>query len=160
MSPRLLLLVAVAISLATAACEPAGPSTPSAATQPLVTPSPTAPSTSAASSPTPLDAGVVPPSAEATVREQIHPGAKRCYQHGLEVDPAQAGRLVIALQVDSSGRVADASVALNDGLSAQVADCIAGVIRNARFAAPGADAKLSIPFNFVRLAPRAEDAGR
>ncbi|HEY8091627.1 MAG TPA: hypothetical protein VIF09_27365, partial [Polyangiaceae bacterium] len=67
----------------------------------------------------PLDAGPVPPDAETTVREQIHPGAKRCYQRGLEVDPTQVGRIVIAVQVDPSGTVADASVAVNSGLSAR-----------------------------------------
>jgi hypothetical protein len=89
--------------------------------------------------------------AEAVIRSQIHPGAKRCYQKGLENDPTQAGRLVILIKVSPSGEVDSASVASNSGLSPGVAGCIASVARRAKFDAPGANGStISVPFNFVK----------
>ena len=43
--------------------------------------------------------------AEAVIRSQIHPGAKKCYQRGLESDPTQAGKIVILIKVAPSGEV-------------------------------------------------------
>jgi hypothetical protein len=89
--------------------------------------------------------------AEAVIRSQIHPGARRCYQKGLESDPTQAGRVVILIKVSPSGEVDSASVASNSGLSAGVAGCIASVARRAKFSAPGANGStISVPFNFVK----------
>jgi hypothetical protein len=89
--------------------------------------------------------------AEAVIRSQIHPGAKRCYQKGLESDPTQAGRIVIMIKVGPSGEVDSASVASNSGLSPSVAGCIASVARRAKFDAPGANGStISVPFNFVK----------
>jgi hypothetical protein len=89
--------------------------------------------------------------AEAVIRSQIHPGAKRCYQRGLESDPTQAGKLVILIKVSPSGEVDSASATSNTGLSASVAACIAGVARRAKFDPPGANgSSISVPFNFVK----------
>jgi hypothetical protein len=89
--------------------------------------------------------------AEAIIRSQIHPGAKRCYQKGLESDPTQAGRIVILIKVGPSGEVESAGVSSNSGLSGGVAGCIASVARRARFDAPGANGStISVPFNFVK----------
>jgi hypothetical protein len=89
--------------------------------------------------------------AEAVIRNQIHPGAKRCYQKGLESDPSQAGRLVILIKVAPSGEVDSVSVSSNSGLAAGVASCIQSVARRAKFDPPGASGStLSVPFNFVK----------
>jgi hypothetical protein len=89
--------------------------------------------------------------AEAVIRSQIHPGAKKCYQRGLESDPTQAGKLVILIKVAPSGEVDTASVQSNSGLSTQVANCIASVARRAKFDAPGpSGSQISVPFNFVK----------
>jgi hypothetical protein len=89
--------------------------------------------------------------AEAVIRSQIHPGAKRCYQRGLESDPTQAGKLVILIKVSPSGEVDSATATSNTGLSAGVAACIAGVARRAKFDPPGANgSSISVPFNFVK----------
>jgi hypothetical protein len=89
--------------------------------------------------------------AEAVIRSQIHPGAKRCYQQGLESDPTQSGRLVVVMQVEPSGEVDSASVSSNSGLSASVANCIQKVAGRVKFAAPGASgSSISVPFTFVR----------
>ncbi|MGH7437253.1 MAG: AgmX/PglI C-terminal domain-containing protein [Polyangiaceae bacterium] len=88
---------------------------------------------------------------EAIIRSQIFPGAKRCYQKGLESDPTQAGKVVILIKVAPSGEVDSASVASNSGLSPSVASCIVAVSRRAKFDAPGANGStISVPFNFVK----------
>jgi TonB family protein len=89
--------------------------------------------------------------AEAVIRSQIHPGAKRCYQKGLESDPTQSGRIVILIKVSPSGEVDSASVASNSGISPAVAACITGTARRAKFDPPGASGStISVPFNFVK----------
>jgi hypothetical protein len=89
--------------------------------------------------------------AEAVIRSQIHPGAKRCYQQGLESDPTQSGRLVILIKVAPSGEVDSVSVSSNSGLSSGVANCIQRVAKRAKFDAPGASgSSISVPFNFVK----------
>jgi outer membrane biosynthesis protein TonB len=89
--------------------------------------------------------------AEAVIRSQIHPGAKKCYQRGLESDPTQAGKIVILIKVAPNGEVDSATVQSNSGLSANVASCISAVARRAKFDPPGASgSQISVPFNFVK----------
>jgi len=89
--------------------------------------------------------------AEAVIRSQIHPNAKKCYQRGLESDPTQAGKIVILIKVAPSGEVDTATVQSNSGLSASVASCIASAARRAKFDAPGpSGSQISVPFNFVK----------
>jgi hypothetical protein len=89
--------------------------------------------------------------AEAVIRSQIHPGAKKCYQRGLESDPTQAGKIVILIKVAPSGEVDTVTVQSNSGLSATVAACISSVARRAKFDAPGpSGSQISVPFNFVK----------
>jgi hypothetical protein len=89
--------------------------------------------------------------AEAIIRSQIHPGAKKCYQRGLDSDPTQAGKIVILIKVAPSGEVDTATVQSNSGLSPAVANCITSVARRAKFDAPGpSGSQISVPFNFVK----------
>jgi hypothetical protein len=89
--------------------------------------------------------------AEAVIRSQIHPGAKKCYQRGLDSDPTQSGKLVLMIKVAPSGEVDSATIASNSGLSSQVANCISAVARRAKFDPPGASgSQISVPFNFVK----------
>lgn len=89
--------------------------------------------------------------AEAVIRSQIFPGAKRCYNTGLNVDPTQAGKLVILVKVAPNGEVDSATVSSNSGLSPTVANCIMSVARRAKFDPPGAaGSQISVPFNFVK----------
>jgi hypothetical protein len=98
-----------------------------------------------------LPPGSVVPNLEAAIRAQIHPGAKRCYQRGLAVNPTQSGKLVLVLKLSPSGEVASTSFTTNTGLSDQVTRCIAGVAQLATFDSPGpAGATIAIPFGFVR----------
>jgi hypothetical protein len=89
--------------------------------------------------------------AEAVIRKQIHPGAKRCYQKGLDSDPSQSGKLVLVIRVAPSGEVDSATVSSNAGVSAGVAECIVGVARRAKFERTGpGGATVVVPFGFVR----------
>ncbi|MGA2449013.1 MAG: AgmX/PglI C-terminal domain-containing protein [Polyangiaceae bacterium] len=89
--------------------------------------------------------------AEAVIRRDIHPGAKRCYQKGLEVDPTQSGKIVVLIKVAPNGEVDSASVVSNTGLTPGVASCIVSAARRAKFDAPGATGStISVPFNFVK----------
>jgi hypothetical protein len=89
--------------------------------------------------------------AEAVIRRQIHPGARRCYQKGLDSDPSQSGKLVVTIRVAPSGEVESATISSNAGLSAGVADCIAIVARRAKFDPTGpGGATVVVPFGFFR----------
>jgi hypothetical protein len=87
--------------------------------------------------------------AEAIIRNQIHPGARRCYQQGLAKDDTQSGKLMLQIHVGPSGEVDAATVTSNTGLSPAVASCIAGVARRAHFDSPGpSGANIVVPFAF------------
>jgi hypothetical protein len=89
--------------------------------------------------------------AEAVIRGQIHPGARRCYQSGLNNDPTQSGKLMVQIRVGPSGEVVSASIASNAGLTPQVAACVVGVAHNAKFGPPGPNgATVMVPFNFLK----------
>jgi hypothetical protein len=148
--------VALAMAIASASCEPAGPPSSGVSTHSPETTwgapqPPDVPPASVATVPPATDSGVPVSNAELVIRQQIHPGAKRCYQRGLDIDPTLVGRIVIFLRVDASGAVAESRVATILGMSQDVAECIASVARKAHFEPPGQDgAKISIPFNFER----------
>jgi hypothetical protein len=134
-------------SLIAFGCTPGGVATP-----PVARPPPVASSSAAAPAPAPTDAQVR--DGLAVVRGQIHPGAKRCFQQGLDrglrLAPGATGRIVIRLHVAPDGAVDTSTIASNDGMPGDVAACIAEVAKGARFEATGgAGATLSIPFNFV-----------
>ncbi len=89
--------------------------------------------------------------AEAVIRGQIHPGARRCYQSGLDSDPGQSGKLMVLIRVGPSGEVQSATVQSNTGLSQRVAGCVLGVTRNAKFDPPGpSGASILLPFSFLK----------
>ena len=76
---------------------------------------------------------------------------RNCYQTGLNTDPNMAGKVLISARVGPNGEVSSADVAQNTGLSAGVAQCIAGVVKRATFSAPGGGGStLQIPVTFVQ----------
>jgi hypothetical protein len=86
---------------------------------------------------------------EAVIRTQIFPRARRCYQHGLDHDPNQQGKVILSIKVDPSGEVGGVTIAANTGLTADVTSCIADAARAAEFGKnPGG--AVQVPFNFVR----------
>jgi hypothetical protein len=104
----------------------------------------------------PLDVHEDPPivggtvlNAEAVIRTQIHPGARRCYQTGLNSNSQQSGKLMVLLRIGPSGEVQSVTIQSNTGLSQQVAACVASVAHNAKFDPPGPNgASILVPFGF------------
>jgi hypothetical protein len=86
---------------------------------------------------------------EAIIRKEVFPRARRCYQHGLESDQNQHGKIIITMKVDTSGMVTVATVAQNTGLSGEVAKCIVDATKAPNFG-PNPGGTLQVPFNFVR----------
>ncbi len=62
---------------------------------------------------------------------------RNCYQTGLNGDPTMTGKLTLEAKIDPSGEVATVAVVSNDGASAAVASCTAGVVRRTTFDAVG-----------------------
>jgi hypothetical protein len=88
--------------------------------------------------------------AEATIRTQLHPGARRCYQTGLGRDPSLAGKLMLLIHVLPSGEVDSASITSNTGLSPAVGSCIIQVARRVKFDPTGpSGATILVPFGFL-----------
>jgi TonB family protein len=101
-----------------------------------------------------LSMSVPIPDASETVRLQIVPGARRCYQRGLEYDPAQAGDITVAVQVDPNGAVQSATTSSSHGVQQVVLRCVLQVIRRAKFTAPGpAGSTIRIPLQFTKETP-------
>lgn len=81
----------------------------------------------------------------------LRPKFKSCYQKGLARDPNMAGRVVLATKVAPTGEVGKVDIASNTGLSPEVANCIAGALRDANFAAPGGNGStIQVPVTFVQ----------
>ena len=76
---------------------------------------------------------------------------RKCYQDGLNSDPNMSGKVLISAKVAPNGEVQSANIASNSGLSPGVASCIARVVKNAQFSAPGGGGStLNIPVTFVQ----------
>jgi hypothetical protein len=112
--------------------------------------------------------------AEAVVRTQIQPGARRCYRKCLGVDASQSGTLVLVIKVAPDGRVDSVSAENNSVpcdtamardpsfatptplrhrpwcvLSEPVEHCTQSVAKRAMFDAPGENgATITVPLNF------------
>jgi hypothetical protein len=81
----------------------------------------------------------------------LRPRFRQCYNTGLQSDPSMAGKVVITAKVGPNGEVSSADISQNSGLSQGVASCIARVIKNATFSAPGGGGStLNIPVTFVQ----------
>lgn len=89
--------------------------------------------------------------ADEVIRGEIHHGAKRCFQRGLEADHDMAGRVVITIHVAANGDVDSAWVSSNPTMPAFVGDCIVEAAKHAHFLPPGGDGStMTVPFNLVR----------
>ena len=62
---------------------------------------------------------------------------KRCYEKGLDLDPNQAGQIVVTMRVTPDGEVTSASLEGKSGLSARVTACVLGAARRLTLEAPG-----------------------
>jgi hypothetical protein len=84
---------------------------------------------------------------ESVIRRDLVLPVKRCYQKDLANNPDEAGKIVVALDIDSSGDVANASAASIEGLTPTVANCILGAAGGLHFS-PGSGGRAFVPFTF------------
>jgi hypothetical protein len=97
----------------------------------------------------PIGAGLVP-NAGAVVAG-LKAGFRSCYNAGLSLDPAMAGRVMMSAKIGPNGAVASTSPTGNVGLSEAVVQCLAKRVQNAQFDSPGpTGATLQIPITFVQ----------
>jgi hypothetical protein len=90
------------------------------------------------------------PSAERTIA-QLRPAFRRCYEQGLQSNGGMAGDLMMRIKIRPNGEVESAQAVANNGLSAQVAQCIAAKVQLAQFEAPhGSGSSIDVPVKFVK----------
>jgi len=77
--------------------------------------------------------------------------ARPCYERALRVNSALSGKLTVSVKVDPQGNVCATSIAQDAIHSPEVANCVTGMFRSARFPAPsgGGCVELQIPLSFV-----------
>jgi outer membrane biosynthesis protein TonB len=144
---------ALALLACLAACTTHDGTAP-AVNAPSASPAPAAASTppsAASSDESSADDAAAAEDAVATIRREISPRARRCFQRALQHGGTQQGKLVIQVHVDRNGKVDGSVVVRNTGLSANVVRCVANGARAARFSPPGGSGRtIAIPFNFER----------
>jgi len=75
--------------------------------------------------------------AEAVIRRELYPRARRCYQKGIDQDASQAGKIVLSIKVAPSGEVSSVGTQVQGNLSHAVQSCVAGAAQGLRFDPPG-----------------------
>ena len=75
--------------------------------------------------------------AEAVIRKELYPRARRCYQKSLDVDPTQAGKIVLNIRVAPSGEVSSVGTEVRGNLSSTMSSCVTGAAQGLRFDPPG-----------------------
>lgn len=71
----------------------------------------------------------------------MRPRLRQCYARGLDVEPNMSGKLALRVVVAADGEVTKASTISNEGLSADVAKCVASTFERAELTAPGKAAR-------------------
>ncbi len=93
----------------------------------------------------------VPVSNAERVVAGLRPKFRACYNKGLAQDPSMAGQVIITAKIAPNGEVQTADASSASGLSSDVQQCIARVVRNANFDPPGGSGStLNIPVKFVQ----------
>jgi hypothetical protein len=82
----------------------------------------------------------------------LRPKFRRCYESkGLSVDASMAGGVTMVVKIEPNGEVKSADPGAIAGLSQPVVSCIARVLKDASFDAPGSSGSVvQIPVKFVR----------
>ena len=90
------------------------------------------------------------PSVERTIA-QLRPAFRRCYEQGLQANAGMAGDLTMRIKIRPNGEVESAQAVSTNGLSPQVAQCIAAKVQLAQFEPPhGAGSSIDVPVKFVK----------
>ncbi len=72
------------------------------------------------------------------VMKDLHGRIRGCYTRGLVNNPSMQGKVTLSVKVAANGEVLEAKVSEKKDIDSLPADCMAAVIKKARFAAPGA----------------------
>lgn len=80
---------------------------------------------------------------------RARPKFKKCYQAGLAKDPDMQGGVVIKITIETSGQVSASKIEKRDGLSEEVATCLAAVLGEATFPPSQKASTASVPVRFV-----------
>ena len=76
--------------------------------------------------------------------------ARPCYERALRVNSALQGKLMISVRIDPQGNVCSSSVAQDGIHSPEVANCVIGMFRSAKFPPPsGGCVDVQVPLSFV-----------
>ncbi|HEY3592771.1 MAG TPA: AgmX/PglI C-terminal domain-containing protein [Polyangiaceae bacterium] len=76
--------------------------------------------------------------------------ARPCYERALRLNSALQGKLMVSVRVDPQGNVCGTSVAQDGIHSPEVANCVLGMFRSAKFPAPsGGCLEVQVPLSFV-----------
>jgi outer membrane biosynthesis protein TonB len=76
--------------------------------------------------------------------------ARPCYERALRVNSALQGKLMITVRIDAQGNVCNASVSQDAIHSPEVANCVMGMFRSAKFPPPtGGCLDAQVPLSFV-----------
>jgi hypothetical protein len=75
--------------------------------------------------------------AEAVIRRELYPRARRCYQKGIDRDSTQAGKIVLFIRVAPSGDVSSVGSEVHGNLSSAVTSCVVGAAQGLHFDQPG-----------------------
>jgi hypothetical protein len=98
------------------------------------------------------DAGAPnPPALQAeAVIVRLRPRFRHCYNERLATHPGEEGCANIAVHVSPDGSVTSAETTSVDGLSPEVTLCLASMLRESYFGAPGGDgATIQVPVKFM-----------
>lgn len=82
------------------------------------------------------------------VRRRL-PGVRRCYEASLKRSPELAGKMGVAFEIDTRGRVVGAHVESGTMDDVEVANCVIGLIRRIRFPQPSEPVPVSFQFIFT-----------
>jgi TonB family protein len=78
----------------------------------------------------------------------VEPDTRRCYKAELRRNPSATGRVDATLVIEPSGRVSNVQTRQSGTLSAEVARCVAQVLRAARFEPAGDSTTVNMPYSF------------
>jgi len=76
--------------------------------------------------------------------------ARPCYERALRVNSALQGKLMISVRIDPQGNVCSSSIAQDQIHSPEVANCVMGMFRTAKFPPPTSGCvDVQVPLSFV-----------
>jgi hypothetical protein len=89
----------------------------------------------------------------AQVVAALHPAYRRCFTTALQRDPGLTGKVGLEVKIDAGGKVAAVKLQDEVGLDLELAACMVGATRAARFPPSASGTTLRIPIKVVPSPP-------